>query len=190
MPPTGSPPLLALPSSIEVLGPAEGSWRSLLHWRTWMRFWIGVLFRRGKPRKRTKRNGTGIQTQDHSGLGLKILRSSLLIIKVWTIPRICPDPLTRLRAFVAAVLLAAALADTVIDYDARSPQKRGQNGQRRQGITVRSRGLWVTLALALFHFAVLAFGSWAERSGLGGYWGGNMVCASLRDGLPDITPGF
>ncbi|KAF8898129.1 kinase-like domain-containing protein [Gymnopilus junonius] len=97
---SGSPPLLALPSPVEILGPAE------------------VLYRKERPRKKKKRNGI-VHRGGRSGLSLRLLRSTLLVIKVLTIPRICPDPLTHPRPVIATLLLAAAVVDTVIDYDVR-----------------------------------------------------------------------
>jgi hypothetical protein len=91
--------LLALPSPIDVLGPEEGSWRSWLSLASWIV--AGHRYRRWMLRRR-------VDTRGWRKFGMRVLRSCLLIAKVSTIPRLCPDP-------VVALLLGAALADSVVD---------------------------------------------------------------------------
>lgn len=68
--------LLALPSPIDVLGPEEGSWRSWLSITSWMV--AGHRYRRWVLRRRVDTRG-GRRWQR---LGMKVLRSCLLIVKV------------------------------------------------------------------------------------------------------------
>ncbi|KAF8815160.1 kinase-like protein [Phlegmacium glaucopus] len=89
--------LLALPSPTDVFGPEEGSWRSWLS----LSWWLMVVQRRKRwifrrqlyPRGLGSRGGRGKRWQI---LGMRVLRSCLLIVKISTIPRLCPDPTTRL----------------------------------------------------------------------------------------------
>jgi hypothetical protein len=64
-------------------------------------------------------------------------------VEISTIPRLCPDPKTRPRSVVTALLLGAALADSVVDDDrwARSLVTAAGLGLVHVGIFVWSR-MW------------------------------------------------
>jgi hypothetical protein len=59
-------------------------------------------------------------------------------VKVLSISRLCVDPTTRPRPVVAALLLAVAVVDPVIDYD----EVVGVGHERRKGKGVRGDGGW------------------------------------------------
>ncbi|KAF8157058.1 kinase-like domain-containing protein [Crassisporium funariophilum] len=167
--------LLALPSPIDVLGPEEGSWRSWMSTKGWIGVgkawgrWIlgrSVTARAAGIRKRSGEGGTGsrgrrrIAREDKArrwrSIGLRVMRSFLLIAKVMTIPRLCPDPMTRPRPMVAAIMLGAAVADTVLDHDGSW-----------------ERGVVVSLGLALVHVGILRW----VTGGVGGWgWAGWVGC--------------
>jgi hypothetical protein len=118
--------LLALPSPTEILGPDERSWRAWASWRLWTQFImetvVGVSDRRKRKKRRQSRtsgavNANPLARRRSGGMGMRIVRSSLLVVKVLSISRLCVDPTTRPRPVVAALLLAVAVVDPVIDHD-------------------------------------------------------------------------
>ncbi|KDR72649.1 hypothetical protein GALMADRAFT_142947 [Galerina marginata CBS 339.88] len=177
---------LALPSPVEVLGPEEGSWRSWFTWNTWRHFVTGVVFRRDNHRRKKKaRILTERDLHGHGGMGMRLIRSSLLVVKILTIPRLCPNSMTRPRPVIVALLLAAAVADTVIDHDAEPPETMlMRQDSRGRGKTMgwRMRGVWVTLGLGLLHVGVLGL------SALRGGWE-TACCIPLDSGLRDMPLG-
>jgi hypothetical protein len=66
-----------------------------------------------------------------------------LLVEISTIPRLCPDPRMRPHSVVTALLLGAALADSVVDDDrwARSLVTAAGLGLVHVGIFVWSR-MW------------------------------------------------
>jgi len=160
--------MLALPSPSEILGPEEGGWQSWFSWRAWVK--TGKTFIRGSK---------GGSRRPGRVLGLKLLRSSLLVVKVLTIPRLCTDPTTSPRPVVAGFLLALAVADTVVDHrDFVMPRSRRGSFKAGQGTRGLSRsddfrntqigglgsGIWLSLGLAALHFGVLGLNALGGRS--------------------------
>jgi hypothetical protein len=122
---------------------------------------------------------------------MRIVRSSLLVVKVLTIPRVCLDPTMRPRPVVAALLLGAAVVDTVINHDEmragceRSEERRNQRRWWRNWGERRLGSVWITVGLAVFHASVLGVstlldGTKAPDSGSWDWWG--KVCCIPLDG--------
>ncbi|EDR06625.1 uncharacterized protein LACBIDRAFT_299595 [Laccaria bicolor S238N-H82] len=123
--------LLGLPSPTEVLGPEEGVWGG------WWR----------KARVVARRN-LGITRRGRRGkVYLRVVRSVVLVAKVLSIPHICssyPVGEMRPRMGVVALLLGAAVADTVVEYEPWH------------------RGVAISLGLALAHVCVVVLGKGAR----------------------------
>ncbi|KAF8954903.1 hypothetical protein BDZ97DRAFT_2064311 [Flammula alnicola] len=178
--------LLSLPQlQLPTLKPAV-FWPSHLLPRFWdQKKAVGQQFPQEKETWRPGNNkGWGV-------VGMRVFRSSLLVMKVVTIPRVCPDPTTRPRPLVAVLLLSVALVDTVIDHgDEYEPLDRARREkevehksvrERRGGLIVRRmRGVWITAGLALFHLSVLWMstpaGGLTGSAGVEGWWG-NVCCS-------------
>lgn len=152
--------LLALPSPAEVLGPEEDSWRNWLTWNMWMPFLTGIFFRSNKHRRSKKKGPMERGRKKTNGFSLRLVRSSLLVMKVLTISQVCVDPVTRPRPVVVTLLLVAAVSDTVIEHE-------DEAGERREVTGYRIRGVWVTMGLALLHVGILGLSAWSEWGGAG-----------------------
>ena len=116
---------------------------------------------------------------------MRIMRSSLLVVKVLTIPRVCLNPATRPRPVVAALLLGAAIVDTVIDHDEvgvrreRFEERRGQRRWMSWGGR-RLKGVWITVGLALFHAGALGLSTLLGAPGSGPWeWWGKFCCSPM-----------
>ena len=145
--------------------------------------------RRGKRRKRrhsrtSSSNPLVRRRSVAGGMGMRIVRSSLLVVKVLTIPRLCFDPTMRPRPVVAALLLAVAVADSVIDHDEVSVgHEREGRSTRRRWMSWRGRrvgGVWITVGLAAFHFGVL--GVSVLSGGASWEWWGKLCCVPTDGG--------
>ncbi len=163
-----------------------------LRWQAF-RTWVDLAYF-SRDRGRRERRNLAI-------VAMKLLRSSLLVAKVLTIRRVCPDPLTRPRPLASAFLLALAICDTVLDHDdwnrregeGGSHDKREKEGirllRRNAVVNAMSRvgsGIWITVALTLFHFTLVGLTSMPSMSkdGLRGFhelWS-RACCIELADG--------
>lgn len=124
--------------------------------------------------------------QNRNRLCLRLLRSSLLVVKVLTISRVCVDPATRPRPVVVALLLVAAVSDTVIDHE-------DEGAERQLATGYWMRGVWVTVGLALLHVGILGLSAWSEwggaDSGLFHSWK-KICCVPMSSTLPGPPPEF
>uniref|UniRef100_A0A8H7XRT1 non-specific serine/threonine protein kinase n=1 Tax=Psilocybe cubensis TaxID=181762 RepID=A0A8H7XRT1_PSICU len=162
--------VLALPSPVEVLGPEETSLRNWLTWKMWKPLLTGVFF----PVKKGRRSKKGVPAgknwhHSRNRLGLRLIRSSLLVVKVLTISRVCLNPATRPRPVVVALLLVAAVSDTVIDHEDEGTERQLRTGSR-------VRGVWVTVGLALLHFGILGLSAWSEWGGVDHFYAWKRIC--------------
>jgi hypothetical protein len=109
---------------------------------------------------------------------MRLIRSLLLLAKVMTLRRMCPDPSTGLRPIVAAFLLALAIGDTVLDHhDWNVPVRRRRSKQRSEDNVVGNRSLvlrllsrfgtriWITVGLTILHFALISLSSSSSGEG-------------------------
>ena len=141
--------------------------------------------RRGKRRKRRQsRTSSSNSLVRRRPMGMRVVRSSLLVVKVLTIPRLCLDPTARPRPVVAALLLAVAVADSVIDHDEVGVgHEREGRSTRRRWMSWHGRRLgsvWITVGLAAFHFGVL--GVSALSGGASWEWWGKVCCIPTDGG--------
>ena len=133
---------LALPSTIEIFGPAEGSWPNwtLGGWSHWVQSQIGWLKHsifgmttttppRHSIRPRsltiTKKSRPSARTE----LLVRVLRSAALVAKVMMLPALCRSGTfgigRRPRGPVVALLLGLGVVDTVVDYESLVGFRRG-----------------------------------------------------------------
>lgn len=182
--------LLTLPSPREVLGPEESNERGWFSWPTWAGG-TGKKRRRSSVGSRKERRTWGV-------LGMRILRSSVLVVKVLTIPRLCTDPTTRPRPVIAALLLALALMDTVVDHQdftvddrqrkpsiSREREKTtigGTNVLHSSGLRRVGSGIWISLGLGLLHFAVLGLSNASSSPGAAGDIWSRTCCIPIVRG--------
>jgi hypothetical protein len=120
---------------------------------------------------------------------MRIVRSLLLVVKVLTIPRVCLNPSTRPRPVVAALLLGAAVLDTVIDHDDVGVGREGSEERRNERRWMswggrRLGGAWITVGLALFHASVLGLstlldGAKAPPDSGSWEWYGKVCCIPM-----------
>ena len=190
--------LLALPSPTEILGPDERSWRAWASWKLWTRFIMETVIgvsngehRRKQKKRRQSRTSDPFVRRRPGGLGMRIMRSSLLVVKVLTISRLCLDPTTRPRPVVATLLLAVAVVDSVIDHDevgvGHEREERGRSMQRRW-MSWRGRrlgGVWITVGLALFHVGVLGLSALSD--GASWQWWGKVCCIPMDGGYRSMS---
>ncbi|KIM42420.1 hypothetical protein M413DRAFT_444837 [Hebeloma cylindrosporum] len=190
--------LLALPSPTEILGPDERSWRAWASWKLWTRFIMETVIgvsdsehrRRRKKRRQSRTFNANANRFVRRGMGMRIVRSALLVAKVLTIPRLCLDPTTRPRPVVAALLLAVAVVDSVIDHDGvvgvgheREERGRERSTTRRRWMSCIGRrmgSVWITVGLALFHVGVLGLSGALSGSAPWDWWG--QLCCIPMDG--------
>ena len=146
--------LLALPSPDDGRKSEDGDvW---FRWLEALKAWLDLVYSSTERGRGERRNLAAV--------GMRLMRSGLLVGKVLTIGRMCPDPRTRPRLLVSGFLLALAIWDTILDHDDWKEQEgEGTRGSlETKGVvhmlgktTSRvGRGIWVTAVLALFHFAV------------------------------------
>ena len=149
--------------------------------------------RKRKKRRQSRTSGTAnpLARRRPGGMGMRIVRSSLLVVKVLSISRLCLDPTTRPRPVVAALLLAVAVVDPAIDHDEvgvgyekedreRSMRRRWMSwGGRRVG------GVWVTVGLALFHAGVLGLSALSDRASW--EWWGRVCCIPTNGGYRSVS---
>ena len=157
---------------------------------------VGVSDKRKRKKRRQSRTSNGaantLARRRPRGMGMRILRSSLLVVKVLSISRLCVDPTTRPRPVVAALLLAVAVVDPVIDHDEvvgvghereereRSIRRRWMSwGGRRVG------GVWVTVGLALFHAGVLGLSALSDSASW--QWWGRVCCIPMDGGYRSVS---
>lgn len=162
--------LLALPPPSEILGPEQARWRRWLAHTMWVyRTALRVALRTPPGAYVAQRKRPAAWTVSARWrTGTRVLRSSLLALKVLSLTRACRDPVGCPRGGAIALLLAAALADTAIDheqfYDAREGralQKGGSAGhrsskeRRKKAQRAAVKSLWITAGLTVLHVAVL-----------------------------------
>ncbi|KAF9525399.1 kinase-like domain-containing protein [Crepidotus variabilis] len=174
VPTANEKPLLALPSPPEVLGSEDTARRSRSSTRNIGR-WL-----HGDDVSRTERHRRLRST------GIRFMRSSLLVAKALSIPRMCGADSTRPRPVVAVVLLGMAIADTVLDHrdwneesDEIKPPSSGQVASTRPKIA----GIWFTLGLTAIHFGFLALISSSDvlhKYGVTGSWLEKICCVPVN----------
>jgi hypothetical protein len=189
--------LLALPSPTEILGPDERSWRAWASWKLWTRFIMKTIVgasgseHRRKWKKRRQSNVNSLVRRRPGSMGMRIVRSSLLVVKVLTIPRLCLNPTMRPRPVVAALLLAVAVVDSVLDHDEVGVGHEREERERstwRRWISWRGRRLgsvWIPIGLALFHAGVLGLSALSD--GTSWEWWGNVCCIPIVGGYRSVS---
>ncbi|KAF6756309.1 other/IKS protein kinase [Ephemerocybe angulata] len=101
--------------------------------------WVSRQKKAVQKSKAWKRVGAFLKSRN-GRFSLKAVRSLVLVSKVLSAPRLCPNVEEYPRPVALAVLLGAAIADTVIEVEPWH------------------RGLLFSLGLAAFHFNVLRYG--------------------------------
>lgn len=163
--------LLALPPPSEIFGPEQVRWR---HWlaqtmwiyRTTLRAVAGMPPATQGHAKHKKRPPGAWVTGARWRTGTRVLRSTLLALKVLSLARTFWSPAMTPPRGVVSLLVLAALADTVIDHEQlyevtekRAKEKDGESvgSSRLPRWKARktTKSLWITGGLALFHVVVL-----------------------------------
>lgn len=105
----------------------------------------------------------------------------------------CPDALSRPQPIVAGVLLAAAVAETMVDYDYDKSSITQSRNRYARWNWQKDRGVWISVGLMLFHVGVLGMGraqlmgwnaSLAERTNALWKW---TCCVPLTEKMPPPT---
>lgn len=153
------PRMLELPSSVEILGVEQSIWRRWLTWTTWTAFLSSNV---SGARHKSWRGHQPARRQ-WMVLGVKTIRTSLLVVKVVTLGWLCPEPLTHPRTWAVAMLLTVAVADMVRDHEDEHDLRRRPGGEKQQASRLLSRrgwrSLYVTVGLTALHFGVIGLAS-------------------------------
>jgi hypothetical protein len=165
--------LLALPPPAEILGPEQARWRRWLRRAFWTYYsTLRLLYGSGALKTgpgRIRRPDSLIMTTRWR-VGMRALRSSLLVGKVLSIAHVCRDPTRCPKPWAVALLFTGPLADTIVDHEAMyrlTPREnlrmheREQDGkfarrERRRLIQRRAmKSVCITVGLALLHVVLL-----------------------------------
>lgn len=179
--------LLALPPPADILGPEQARWRRWLGRAFWMyhstlRLLYGSDALKTGP-GRTRRPDSLITTTRWR-VGMRVLRSSLLVGKVLSIMRMCRNPGMCPKPWAVVLLFTGALADTVVDHEAmyhltpreslrvvhdREQDGKGLRRERRRLLQRRAmKSVCITVGLALLHVAFLGMSALDLHGGMVG----------------------